>query len=197
MLPQHLVVSRLAFVVVYSLNHVWLFATPWTVALQVPLSRDFIAKNTGVGCYFLLQGIFPTQRSNPCLIHWQENSLLLSDHVSWEEVQSHSISWSFVFDQIFPPRTFFLIFWNFIVFFLGGICFHPLDLKLSGHLNPIGLAWVPCSPLNSSWWTGGWCTLMDQFCGIFPSLELRAVTGGTCTDHTGRVAFQGKSGYCY
>ena len=33
-------------------------------------------KNTGVGCPFLLQGIFPTQESNPCLLHWQADSLL-------------------------------------------------------------------------------------------------------------------------
>ena len=31
--------------------------------------RDFPGKNTGVGCRFLLQGIFPTQRSNLCLLH--------------------------------------------------------------------------------------------------------------------------------
>ena len=29
----------------------------------------FSGKNTGVGCHFLLQGIFPTQRSNPGLPH--------------------------------------------------------------------------------------------------------------------------------
>ena len=28
---------------------------------------DFSGKNTGVGCYFLLQGIFLTQGSNPCV----------------------------------------------------------------------------------------------------------------------------------
>ena len=28
---------------------------------------DFPGKNTGVGCHALLQGIFPTQGSNPCL----------------------------------------------------------------------------------------------------------------------------------
>ena len=28
-------------------------------------------KNTGVGCHFLLQGIFPTQGSNPGLLHQQ------------------------------------------------------------------------------------------------------------------------------
>ena len=30
--------------------------------------RDSPGKNTGVGCHFLLQGIFPTQRSNLCLM---------------------------------------------------------------------------------------------------------------------------------
>ena len=39
---------------------------------------DFPGKNTGVGCHFLLQGIFPTQGSNPHLLHWQADSLLLN-----------------------------------------------------------------------------------------------------------------------
>ena len=36
----------------------------------------FPGKNTGVGCHFLFQGIFPTQRSNLCLphlCHWQDS----------------------------------------------------------------------------------------------------------------------------
>ena len=32
---------------------------------------DFPGMNTGVGCHFLPQGIFPTQGSNPRLLHWQ------------------------------------------------------------------------------------------------------------------------------
>ncbi|KAM7240994.1 hypothetical protein CapIbe_007564 [Capra ibex] len=32
---------------------------------------DFPSKNTGVGFHFLLQGIFPTQRWNLHLLHWQ------------------------------------------------------------------------------------------------------------------------------
>ena len=28
-------------------------------------------KDTGVGCHFLLQGIFPDQGLNPGLLHWQ------------------------------------------------------------------------------------------------------------------------------
>ena len=39
---------------------------------------DFPGKNTGVGCHCLLQGIFLTQRSNPHLLYFQVDSLLLS-----------------------------------------------------------------------------------------------------------------------
>ena len=42
------------------LSCVLLFVTPWTVAPQAPLAVGFPGKNTGVGCHFLLQGIFPT-----------------------------------------------------------------------------------------------------------------------------------------
>ena len=54
------------------------FATPWTVAHQAPLSMQFLRQEYGVGCYLLLQGIFLTQGLNPCLLHWQADSLLLS-----------------------------------------------------------------------------------------------------------------------
>ena len=33
---------------------------------------DSPGKNTGVGCHFLLQGIFPTQGSNPGLLHCRQ-----------------------------------------------------------------------------------------------------------------------------
>ena len=52
--------------VAYVLSCVWLFETPWAVAHQAQ------AKTTGVGCHFLLQGIFPTQGWNLpllCLLH--------------------------------------------------------------------------------------------------------------------------------
>ena len=55
-------------------------AIPCTVACQGPLSVGFPSKNTGVGCHFLLQGIFLTQGSKPHLLHllhWQADSLLL------------------------------------------------------------------------------------------------------------------------
>ena len=47
-----------------------LFATPWTVTRQAPC--DSPGQNTGVGCHFLLQGIFPTQGSNMGLLHYRQ-----------------------------------------------------------------------------------------------------------------------------
>ena len=49
----------------------WSSLCPW----------DSLGKNTGVGCHALLQGIFPTQGSNPCLLcslQLQAGSLLLA-----------------------------------------------------------------------------------------------------------------------
>ena len=43
--------------------------TPWNAACQAPLSMGFSGKNTGAGCHFLLQDIFPTQGWNPGLQH--------------------------------------------------------------------------------------------------------------------------------
>ena len=43
--------------------------TPWTVAIRLFCPWDSPGKNTGVGCYFLLQGIFWTQKSYPGLLH--------------------------------------------------------------------------------------------------------------------------------
>ena len=52
--------------------------------------QSFSIKNTGVGCHFLLQGIFPTQGSNLCiwsLLQWQADSLPLS-HLGESESRS-------------------------------------------------------------------------------------------------------------
>ena len=39
---------------------------------------DSVNKNARMGSHFLLKGIFLTQGLNPCLLHWQADSLLLS-----------------------------------------------------------------------------------------------------------------------
>ena len=52
--------------------------TPWTIARQAATVRDSPGKNPGVGCHFLLQGIFLTQGSNPRQRHWRADSFPLS-----------------------------------------------------------------------------------------------------------------------
>ena len=64
---------------VKSLSRARLLTTPWTVACTKLLCpRDFPGKSTGVGCHFLLQGIFPTQGSNPGLPHCRQTLYRLS-----------------------------------------------------------------------------------------------------------------------
>ena len=64
---------------VYSDISVQLFATPWTVACARLLHPwDFLGKSTGMGCHFLLQGIFLTQGSNPGLLHCRQTLYCLS-----------------------------------------------------------------------------------------------------------------------
>ena len=61
----------------FTVNSAWvlsyfscvrLFETLWTVAQQSPLSKGFSRQEYWSGCHVLLQGIFPTQGSNPCLL---------------------------------------------------------------------------------------------------------------------------------
>ena len=57
-----------------------LFAIPWTIARQAPLSMEFSRQEYWSGLPCLLHGIFPAQGSNLpllCLLHWQTGSLLL------------------------------------------------------------------------------------------------------------------------
>ena len=67
-----------------SLTHVWFFVTPWesthSDSIRIHCPWDFPNRNTGVGYHFLLQGSFPDQGSNPCLLHflhWKVDSLPL------------------------------------------------------------------------------------------------------------------------
>ena len=59
----------------------WLQSRPTCWA---PLSWDSPGKGTGVGCYFLLQGIFPTQGLNPGLPHCRRTLYRLSHSGSQE-----------------------------------------------------------------------------------------------------------------
>ena len=63
---------------VKSPSQVRLFATPWTVAYQASLSMGFSRQDYWSGCHFLLQRIFPTQGSNPGLLHCRQTLYRLS-----------------------------------------------------------------------------------------------------------------------
>ena len=74
-LPSHTPAFRLFLCLhLCVFSHSAVFDSLWPHgARQAPLSVDFSRQEYGVGCYFLLQGIFPTQRLNLCLwhlLHW-------------------------------------------------------------------------------------------------------------------------------
>ena len=50
------------------LSRVRFFVTLWTITHKAPSSVEFPGKYTGVGCHFLLKGIFPAQGSNVTLL---------------------------------------------------------------------------------------------------------------------------------
>ena len=63
----------------------------WVLSARLLCPWHSPGKNTGMGCHFLLQGIFPIQGSNPRflhLLHWQVSSLPLScldsPQICWE-----------------------------------------------------------------------------------------------------------------
>ena len=58
--------------VVWCLRHVWLFATPWTVAHQAPQSMGFSRQEYWMGSHSFLQGIFPTKGLNLGLPHFRQ-----------------------------------------------------------------------------------------------------------------------------
>ena len=78
---------------VFSSTTVWRCPTPWQPHGLQPAGLlcpwDLPGKNTGVGCHFLLQGIFPTQRWNPSLLHCRQILYHLSyqgarENVFWD-----------------------------------------------------------------------------------------------------------------
>ena len=73
--------SPLTCVCVYVLRHVWLFATPWTVACQAPLSMEFSRQEYWSGLPCPSPGTFPIQGPNwhlLRLLHQYASSLPLA-----------------------------------------------------------------------------------------------------------------------
>ena len=81
-----------------------LFVTLWSVAPTSPCPRllcpwDSPGKNTGVGCHVLPQGIFLTQKLNPCLMCSVLAGGFLTTSTTWEAHPRYTL----LEFAIFPP----------------------------------------------------------------------------------------------
>ena len=86
------------------LSHVRLFVTPWSGPYLALPSMDFPGKSTGVGCHFLLQGIFLTQGSNPGLPHCRQTLCHLSHQGSHMLARSCSKYFKLIFNSTWPEN---------------------------------------------------------------------------------------------
>ena len=111
-------------------SRAWLFATPWTVTHQAPLSMGILQTRILEWVAMpSLVGIFPTQRSNPCLLcllHWQHITLFNFLH-------SFLLSCEVMFASIFSTSSFF---------FFSPITYKPPDNRdLSWSINSSDTRW--------------------------------------------------------
>ena len=85
-------------------SSVELLATPPDCSPPSSSVHGILQAKSGVGCYFLLQGIFPTQGSNPRLfhlLHWQVGSLPLGPPrkpTSWCYFYTHYVTVNLIVD---------------------------------------------------------------------------------------------------
>ena len=101
---------------VKSLSRVQLFATPWTVAYQAPLSMGFSGRSTGVGCHCLLRTTSPrnaqivgdTKHEDKEALRGTLWSNTLSAIPSYSQVNSEwagpSVSWKLIYILWVPPE---------------------------------------------------------------------------------------------
>ena len=110
-IPEHLA-CRIVCMLSHFI-HVWLLCDPMDCSPPGFSDHgDSPGKNTGVGCHALLQGIFWTQGSNPCLLHflqWRAGSLPLA-------ATSHRIT---LYSSWFPELSLF----NSIYCQISSMCF--------------------------------------------------------------------------
>ena len=83
------------------LNHVWLFATPWTVTLQAPLCIEFSRQEYWSRLSCPTPEVLPKPGLNSCLLHllhWQVDSLPLN-HLG----SNNSLYHLFIFSAVSLP----------------------------------------------------------------------------------------------
>ena len=89
---------------VKSLSCVRLFVTPWPVPTRLFSPWDFPGNSPRVDCHFLLQGIFPTQGSNPGLLHCRQKLYPLSHFHSLFLLHKVKVSDSLRPHGLYPTR---------------------------------------------------------------------------------------------
>ena len=95
-----------------AMCHVQFLVTPWTVAHQSPLFVRFPRQEYWSDCHFLLLGIFPTQGSNTCLLHWQADSLPLSREGSPHHRTAHPKHVNFIVHKLYLNTAIFIHYWK-------------------------------------------------------------------------------------
>ena len=89
-------------------SRAWLSVTLWTQALRAPLSMGFFRQEYWVGCHALLQGIFPTQRSNlHLLVSCIGRHLYLEHHLGSPRV----LTWGVPSPELLGCSIIWLIWW--------------------------------------------------------------------------------------
>ena len=106
----------------------------WPTRLLCPW--DFPDENAGLGCHFLLQGIFLTQESNPCLLHWQADSLPLSYR---EAPKKFPGTFKVKFHNFRKSYIIFIVIYSFFLMFIHRWCLILLLCQVK--LNPLINTW--------------------------------------------------------
>ena len=127
------------FFIVIMLSHSVMSHSLWPHALspaKLLHQWDFSGKNTGVGCHFLLQGMFLTQRLKPCLLHYR--CIIYHQKTSW--ITIIHFKWSYE---------------NTVPFVLLHICRMLLDLSFK-YMMSISLT-PPCHLIFAPLWGPSLC----------------------------------------
>ena len=117
---------------------------------------DFPGKNTGVGCHFLLQGIFPTQGSNPGLLHCRQILYCLCHQGSLENPMDRG-AWRAAVQGVAKSQTTQQQHTHTHAHTHRGIIDSDHDLMI-----PSGSWWNPLCLMWSIYWLGH-CILQKRF----------------------------------
>ena len=137
------------------LSHVQLFVTPQTVGYQTPLLWNSPGKNTGVDCYSLLQGIFPTQGSILGLPHSRQILIHLSHQVFLIATKLPSTMYMYTYKYICICTIAVVQSLSHVQLFVtpwtpGLSLLHHLQKFAQIHVHGIGDAIQPSHPLSPS-----------------------------------------------